>query len=103
MYEPIKKEQKQHALFLKAIANPVRIYLLEVIGKDRVCVCSLAKRLNMSFGAISKHFSVLKHAGIVYEERVGNNIFYRVSCDCIFELIEKVKETFAGIERKRLL
>lgn len=103
MYEPIKKEQKLNALILKAVSNPVRIYLLEEIRNKKICVCELAKKLNMSFGAISKHFSVLKNAGLVYEERDGNNIYCRLTCECIFDLVETSKKVFDCINKKRRL
>ena len=103
MQEVIKKEQRQNALFLKAVSNPVRIYILEEIGRNKICVCDLASKLNMSFAAISKHFSVLKNAGLVYEERDKNNIFYRVSCDCVFDLIKKAKDVLSCVKDKKLL
>ena len=86
MYEPIKKEQKLNALILKAVSNPVRIYLLEEIRNKKICVCELAKKLNMSFGAISKHFSVLKNAGLVEANRKKNWMYYKLCAPCVLDI-----------------
>lgn len=101
MYERISKNQKNIAVIMKAMAHPARIYIIEEIIKNRICVCSLAKKLNLSFAGISRHFSILKNAGIVKEEKEGNNIYYRVVCNCIVVLLKSARNTYDCINSKK--
>jgi DNA-binding transcriptional ArsR family regulator len=99
MYKGITKEQKDSSKILKALGHPVRFYLLEKILKNKICVCALANELDMSVPSISKHFSVLKNAGIVEEEREGNNIYYRIKFTSIAELLNSVRKINKCINR----
>ncbi len=102
MYERITQNQKDVAKIMKALAHPARIYIIEEISKDRICVCSLAKKLNLSVAGISRHFSILKNAGIVREEKEGNNIYYRLISNCVLLLLKSAKNTHECIvSRKR--
>jgi len=98
MYERISKEQKEVAKILKALSHPARVYIIEEISRNKICVCSLAKKLNLSFGGISRHFSILKSAGIVEEEKDGNNIYYKIKSKCIIELLKKAYESNSCIK-----
>ena len=54
---------------------------------------------------VSKHLSVLKNAGIVSDERRGQQIFYSLRCPCVtafFTCAESVLETTAKDHMKSL-
>lgn len=99
MYKSVTEVQKKQSMILKAISHPVRLYIVDTLSKRKVCVCSLAEELGISFAAVSKHFSVLKNAGIVYEERDGNNIYYRLKSPCIVKLLKSVSEIYKCINK----
>jgi len=99
MYKNITKEQENCSKIFKALGHPVRFYLVEKILKNKICVCALANELDMSVPSISKHFSVLKNAGIVEEEREGNNIYYRIKSNCITDLLSSIRKVNKCINR----
>lgn len=93
MYEKISENQRGIARIMKALAHPARVYIVEEISKNKICVCSLAKKLNLSVAGISRHFSILKNAGMVREEKERNNIYYRIVCECVLALLKSAKNT----------
>ncbi|PIS46999.1 MAG: ArsR family transcriptional regulator [Elusimicrobia bacterium CG08_land_8_20_14_0_20_51_18] len=104
MYEKITFGQKEKARLMKAFSHPARIFMLEAIAEKRICVCSLARSLNLSFAAVSRHFGVLRNAGIVEEDKEGNNIYYRLASDCVLELLQASGKAgrCLAVKRKRL-
>lgn len=51
--------------FLKAIAHPVRLEIIEELSKGMKCVSDINDILNDSQPNVSKHLNVLRRAGIV--------------------------------------
>jgi ArsR family transcriptional regulator len=70
--------QKQVALY-KALAHPVRLQILEVVGEDEACVCHLEAVIGKRQSYISQQVSVLKQAGLLAERRKGQFIYYRLA------------------------
>ncbi|WP_026316338.1 ArsR/SmtB family transcription factor [Actinokineospora enzanensis] len=63
---------------LRALAAPVRIAIvLELRVADR-CVHELVEALGVAQPLISQHLRVLKSAGVVYGERHGREVVYRL-------------------------
>ncbi|GLZ39596.1 metalloregulator ArsR/SmtB family transcription factor [Actinokineospora sp. NBRC 105648] len=63
---------------LRALAAPVRIAIvLELREADR-CVHELVEALSVAQPLISQHLRVLKSAGVVYGERHGREVVYRL-------------------------
>jgi len=63
---------------LRALAAPVRIAIvLELLESDR-CVHELVEALGLAQPLISQHLRVLKSAGVVYGERHGREVVYRL-------------------------
>ncbi len=102
MYERITQDQKNIAKIMKALAHPARIYIIEEISKNKICVCSLAKKLNLSFAGISRHFSILKNVGIVREEKERNNIYYRLVSNYVLLLLKSAKNVDECIASKKI-
>ncbi|HMK47509.1 MAG TPA: metalloregulator ArsR/SmtB family transcription factor [Methanocella sp.] len=70
---------KGMARIFKALGDANRmhlIYLLASGGSEKTCVNDLAAELGISQPAVSRHLSILKHAGIVKSEKDGNHIYY---------------------------
>ena len=79
--EPIDEEQAdQLSRVLKALADPVRLRLLSLIGAHaggEACVCELVDRFDLSQPTISHHLKVLREAGLIDAERRGTWVYYR--------------------------
>jgi ArsR family transcriptional regulator len=66
-------------LLFRALADPTRLRLLNLMGDDEVCVCFLVEALGMSQPKISRHLAYLRRAGIVTARRDGKWMHYRLS------------------------
>ena len=81
----------QRTNVLKALSNPIRLFLLDEIAKEEKCVCELAEMLNVDMSNISKHLNVLKNAGIIFIEKRGKKVYPKLLCPCIFDLFKCIE------------
>ena len=72
----------------KALGDPVRLRLVDVLRKHagKVCVCELVPLFDLSQPTVSHHLKVLRQAGIVGSEREGLWAYYYVIPDALKEL-----------------
>jgi ArsR family transcriptional regulator len=72
----------------KALGDPVRIQLIDVLRKHagKVCVCELVPLFDLSQPTVSHHLKVLRQAGLVGSERQGLWAYYYVIPDALEEL-----------------
>ena len=75
---------------LKAMAHPSRLCIVEELAKHERCVCELTAMIGADMSTVSKHLTVLKHAGIVADEKRGSMVFYRLRVPCLGKLFETV-------------
>ena len=64
----------------KALGDPIRIQLLDVLRKHagKVCVCELVPLFDVSQPTVSHHLKVLRDSGLVTSERQGLWAYYYV-------------------------
>ena len=64
----------------KALGDPIRIQLLDVLRKHagKVCVCELVPLFDVSQPTVSHHLKVLRDSGLVASERQGLWAYYYV-------------------------
>ena len=76
------------AAIAKALADPVRLQLVDVLRKHagKVCVCELVPLFDLSQPTVSHHLKVLRQAGLVESERRGLWAYYYVIPDSLEEL-----------------
>jgi len=75
---------------LRAIAEPMRIKLLDSLRDGEACVGDLVIAAGASQQNVSKHLQVLFDAGIVGKRKDGNRTYYRIVDRGVFSLCEKV-------------
>ena len=65
----------------KIFGDSTRIKILFVLFQSEMCVCDIAKVLNMSSSAISHQLRVLKTSQLIKFRREGKSIFYSLADD----------------------
>ena len=60
----------------KALSDPVRREILELLKGGRLSAGEIASRFDMTGATISYHLSVLKKADLLRESRENNFIYY---------------------------
>ena len=89
VYPDVERRQAERmAQIAKALADPVRVQLVDVLRKHagKVCVCELVPLFSLSQPTVSHHLKVLRQAGIVGSEREGLWAYYYVIPDVLKEL-----------------
>jgi ArsR family transcriptional regulator, arsenate/arsenite/antimonite-responsive transcriptional repressor len=88
-YPDVEREHAERmAVIAKALADPVRVQLVDVLRKHagKVCVCELVPLFDLSQPTVSHHLKVLRDAGLVDSERRGLWAYYYVIPDALTEL-----------------
>ncbi len=96
MFQERKKHLHARAKVLKAMAHPSRLFIIEELEKGECCVCDLTEMIGADVSTVSKHLSVLRQAGIVVDDKRGNQVFYSLRVPCIlnfFGCVESVLES----------
>ena len=91
VYPDVERVQAERmAAIAKALADPVRLQLVDVLRKHagKVCVCELVPLFDLSQPTVSHHLKVLRQAGLVDSERHGLWAYYYVIPDALEELAE---------------
>ncbi len=79
-----RTQLKDATRFLTALGDPMRLQLLYLLGGEgRRNVGEIAANFPLSRPAISHHLKVLKDAGLVDSEKVGQEVYYRLEGDRI--------------------
>jgi ArsR family transcriptional regulator len=89
VYPDVEREEAQRmAAIARALGDPVRLQLVDVLRKHagKVCVCELVPLFELSQPTVSHHLKVLRDAGIVGSERRGLWAYYYVVPEALAEL-----------------
>ena len=89
VYPDVEREHAgRMARIAKAIGDPVRLQIVDVLRKHagKVCVCELVPLFDLSQPTVSHHLKVLREAGIVGSERRGLWAYYYVHTDALKEI-----------------
>jgi ArsR family transcriptional regulator, arsenate/arsenite/antimonite-responsive transcriptional repressor len=89
VYPDIERDEAERmAQVAKALGDPVRMQLVDVLRKHagKVCVCELVPLFELSQPTVSHHLKKLRDAGIVGSERQGLWAYYYVEPDALREL-----------------
>ena len=72
---------------LKALSDPIRREILELLKSGRLPAGEIAERFPVSGAAISKHLSVLKEADLIRDTREGKYILYERNASVLEEVL----------------
>ena len=89
VYPDVERDEAERmARIAKALGDPIRLTLVDVLRKHagKVCVCELVPLFHLSQPTVSHHLKVLRDAGIVASEREGLWSFYYVKPGALDEL-----------------
>ncbi len=72
---------------LKAISDPVRREILEMLKTERKSAGDIASRFNLTNATVSYHLSQLKKADLITETKYKNFIYYEINVSVFEELL----------------
>lgn len=83
---------EQFARIAKAVANPHRLELVDLLAQGERRVDDLAREAALSVANASQHLQALRQAGLVETRRAGTAIYYRLADERVFHLWQAIRE-----------
>ena len=93
-----KEDIEQAARAMKAMAHPLRLSVLCVLGDQEVSVQDIVDAVGTSQSNVSQHLAILRGKGILRTRKDANRVYYAVSDNRTLQLIGMMREVFCGIE-----
>ena len=75
------------ANLFRVLGHPARVRILELLREGERSVGALQTELELDSGGTSQHLAALRRIGLVASRRDGNNVYYRVDDDAVFDLL----------------
>lgn len=75
----------------KALSDPTRIKILELIKNEEKCICEIIPETGKSQPNISQHLRVLRNANLIKQQRKGTNIWITPTDHHIYSILDKVR------------
>ncbi|MDN5331189.1 MAG: hypothetical protein PWP45_414 [Tepidanaerobacteraceae bacterium] len=82
----------------KALSDPVRRKILYMLREKDMSAGEIAEKFDISWPTISHHLNVLKQAGMVVDERKGQNIYYSLNTSVFEEVVAFLMELWGRKE-----
>jgi ArsR family transcriptional regulator len=87
---------EQAARALKAIAHPLRLKILCVLGDQEVSVQDIVEQVGTSQSNISQHLAILRDKDVLRTRKDANRVYYRVSDPRTLKLIGMMRDVFCA-------
>lgn len=81
---------------LRALADPSRREVLNMLKKGRMSAGEIAEHFPVSGAAVSRHLSVLKEADLITDQREGKFIYYDLNASVLEEIMLWISELRGG-------
>lgn len=84
----------QASLAIKAIAHPLRLKILCVLGDKEVSVQDIVTDVGTSQSNISQHLAILRDKGVLSTRKDANRVYYRIGDPRTIKLVGMMREVF---------
>lgn len=81
---------------VKALAEPMRWRIVELLAVEELCVCHLVDELNVAQPLVSHHLKVLRDAGLVESSKFRYWTYYRLRTEPVADAGRRLIELAAG-------
>lgn len=92
-----EEDIQQAAQAIKAIAHPLRLKILCVLGDQEVSVQDIVEHVGTSQSNISQHLAILRDKGVLATRKDANRVFYRISDLRTLKLVVMMREVFCPV------
>jgi ArsR family transcriptional regulator len=89
---------------LKALGQPTRLKILELLRNGERCVCEIFPAIEEEQSNVSRHLALMKAAGILASRKEGQMVHYRVRDPQVFKLLDGVSALLkTHLDERRVL
>ncbi len=89
-----EEDIQQAAQAIKAIAHPLRLKILCVLGDQEVNVQDLVEQVGTSQSNVSQHLAILRAKHVLATRKDANRVYYRIDDLRTLKLIGMMREVF---------
>ena len=86
----------QASLAIKAIAHPLRLKILCVLGGNEVSVQDIVDEVGTSQSNISQHLAILRDKGVLVTRKDANRVYYRIGDPRTLKLVGMMRDVFCA-------
>lgn len=90
------------ANIIKALSHPSRLYIVQELNKGERCVCELTEKIEADTSTVSRHLAVLRNAGIIGDDKRGNQVFYALKVPCVLNFLSCVEAVQKATAREQM-
>jgi len=72
---------------LKALADPLRMAVIQSLSEGECCVCDLMEKTGLAQSRLSFHLKVLKDSGLITDRQSGRWVYYKLDLEAL-QLLE---------------
>jgi len=94
-----EEDIQQAAQAIKAIAHPLRLKILCVLGDREVSVQDIVEQVGTSQSNISQHLAILRDKGVLRTRKDANRVYYRVGDTRTLKLLGMMRDVFCGFTK----
>jgi ArsR family transcriptional regulator, arsenate/arsenite/antimonite-responsive transcriptional repressor len=69
----------QVSTYFRALADPLRIQVIELLRSQELCVCELCDQLNVNQSKLSFHLKNLKDSNLIRSRQEGRWVYYSLN------------------------
>lgn len=87
MNQSIVKQYQSEAEIFKALAHPIRLFIIHELQNKKLSVTELTDKMDIDISTMSRHLDILKKHQIIEGEKVKNFIYYRLVIPCVLDFM----------------
>jgi DNA-binding transcriptional ArsR family regulator len=91
-----EEDIRQAAQAIKAIAHPLRLKILCILGDQEISVQDIVEQVGTSQSNISQHLAILRAKGVLVSRKDANKVFYRIGDLRTLKLIGMMRDVFCS-------
>jgi len=97
-YRPLPSMKAKHkrlhlkASVLRALADPIRLDMIELLRKGERCVCEITPYVKVTQPLVSRHLKILKERGIIKSRKERNRRYYSITDDRILNMLDSLDQ-----------
>jgi ArsR family transcriptional regulator len=86
---------EQARQLFKALADPVRLEVVQALGGGERCVCELSQGLGLAQSRLSFHLKVMRQSGLITAREEGRWVYYKL----VPQAFEQLQEWLNSLKR----
>jgi len=84
---------------IKALAHPTRLYIADQVCCRERTVGQLTEMIGVDMSTISRHLSILKHAGIIKVRKDGLQVYCSLAIPCIMNFFNCAEDAVREVDK----